>query len=251
MQEALDDGPDRNTRTRLCAATREVRPVDQLLRFVRAPDGAVVPDIRTRLPGRGVWITSRRDALRRAIERQVFARHFRQPVRAPLELIDQTADLLRQDALQMLALCNKAGAVTSGFAKIEGMRPPILALVQATDGSEAEKARLQGVCRGRGPRRSDPKVILAFASDELGLSIGREHVIHAALSVHDAASVFVERALRFVEFQAHGPADPRAVPDAGPHGVSASPFQDEGDATPDHPSSLGASRGTGNPSARD
>ncbi|MCZ8184898.1 MAG: RNA-binding protein [Beijerinckiaceae bacterium] len=249
MDDALDDGPDRTARTRLCAATREVRPVDQLLRFVRAPDGLVVPDIRSRLPGRGVWITARRDSLRRALERQVFARHFRQPVIATPELIDRTADLLRQDALQMLALCNKAGAVTSGFAKIEGMRPPILALVQAKDGSEAEKLRLQGLCRGRGPRRSDPKVILAFASDELGLSIGREHVIHAALSVHDAASVFVERALRFVEFQAHGPAVPQAVPDAGAHGVPASPLQDEGGAAPD-PSSLGSSSGTGNPPAR-
>lgn len=251
MEDALDDGPDRKTRTRLCAATREIRPVDELLRFVRAPDGAVVPDIRARLPGRGVWVTARREALIRAIDRQIFARQFRQPVQAPRELADRTAALLRQDALQMLALCNKAGAVTSGFAKIEGMSGPILALVQASDGSEAEKARLRGLCRGRGPRRSDPKVILAFASDELGLSIGREHVIHAALSVHDAASVFVERALRFVEFQAHGPADPRAVPDAGPQGVPASPLQDEGDATPGHSSSLGASRGTGNPPARE
>jgi predicted RNA-binding protein YlxR (DUF448 family) len=251
MEEALDDGPDRNARTRLCAATREIRPVDQLLRFVRAPDGAVIPDIRARLPGRGVWVTANRIALRRAIDRQVFARQFRQPVRVGVELVEQTGDLLRQDALQMLALCNKAGAVTSGFAKVEGMRPPILALIQAIEGSPAEKARLQGVCRGRGPRRGDPKVILAFASHELGLSIGREHVIHAAVSVHDAASAFLDRALRFVEFQAQVPAEPQAVPDAGATGVLPSPLMDEGSATPDQPSSLGASSGTGKTSARE
>lgn len=233
MEEALDDGPDRKARDRLCAATRQVRPVEQLLRFVRAPDGTVTPDLRARLPGRGVWITCHADLLRRAIDKGVFARQFKQSVKVGPGLVEQTAGLLRQDALQMLALSNKAGAITTGFAKIEDMRGPILALVQASDGSPAEKARLQGHCRGRGPRRTDPKVILAFTASELALSIGRELVIHAALSVHDAASAFVERALRFVEFQAQGPADPETVPDAGPRGVPASPGENEGRQAPD------------------
>lgn len=245
MEDALDDGPDRNARSRLCAATREIRPVDRLLRFVRDPDGNVVPDIRGRLPGRGVWISCDRTLLRRAIDRQVFARQFRQPVRAGAELVGQADSLLRQDALQMLALCNKAGAITTGFAKIEGMRGPILVLVQASDGSAAEKTRLRGHCRGRGPGRKDPKVIEAFAASELGLSIGREHVIHAALSVHDAAQAFVERALRFVEFQAQGPAEPNAVPEPGPKGVPDTSLAENGAPAPDRPGSPGASHETG------
>lgn len=245
MDEALDDGPDRNARSRLCAATRAVHPVDQLLRFVRAPDGTVVPDIRARLPGRGVWIRCSRPALRQAVDRKVFGRHFRQPVKAGLELVDQTAHLLQQDALQMLALCNKAGAVTTGFDKIADMRGPILALIQATDGSQAEKQRLRGHCRGRGPRRNDPKVIDVFAARELGLSIGREHVIHAALSVHDAASAFLERALKFVEFQAQGPTEPNTAPDGGTDRIPA-PLPAEGGApAPDQHGTLGASCGTG------
>src|SRR5260221_11532803 len=47
-------------RERLCVATREVRPVGELMRFVVGPDGSVVPDLKHRLPGRGVWITARR-----------------------------------------------------------------------------------------------------------------------------------------------------------------------------------------------
>ena len=38
---------------RTCIVTRETQPVDALIRFVVAPDGAVVPDLRRRLPGRG------------------------------------------------------------------------------------------------------------------------------------------------------------------------------------------------------
>ncbi len=33
-------------------------PADALIRFVVAPDGTVVPDLRRRLPGRGVWVTA-------------------------------------------------------------------------------------------------------------------------------------------------------------------------------------------------
>ena len=39
-------GPDR-----LCIATRQVRSIDEMLRFVVGPDGSVVPDIKRRLPG--------------------------------------------------------------------------------------------------------------------------------------------------------------------------------------------------------
>ena len=42
---------------------RRGSPVDDMIRFVVAPDGAVVPDLRRRLPGRGLWITATREAL--------------------------------------------------------------------------------------------------------------------------------------------------------------------------------------------
>ena len=42
---------------RLCAATRSVKPVDDMIRFVVGPDG-VVPDLKRKLPGRGVWVTA-------------------------------------------------------------------------------------------------------------------------------------------------------------------------------------------------
>ena len=45
--------------------TGAVMPKDALLRFVLAPDGQVVPDLAGKLPGRGIWVTPRRDAKRR------------------------------------------------------------------------------------------------------------------------------------------------------------------------------------------
>ena len=50
----LDNGPrtDRSATMRMCAVCREVRPVDELIRFVLSPEGAVVPDLKRKLPGR-------------------------------------------------------------------------------------------------------------------------------------------------------------------------------------------------------
>ncbi len=245
MDEDGDEGPDRAAVARLCIVTRAVLPISGLIRFVRGPDGTVVPDIRNRLPGRGVWITNSVEILRQAIARKAFARGLKDKVTIPEGLEALVADLLRKDALQMLSLANKAGAVTSGFAKIEGIKGGLLALVQASDGSPAEIARLQRGCRGKARGKRDPAVIRAFAAHELGLSLGREHVIHAALTVHDAALVFLDRALRFVEFQAGGPAELPEASASGPSGISELP--DQGDSAPvpeDHPGGVAAD-GTG------
>ena len=82
-----DGGPHVRNRERLCAATRTVRPVSELIRFVIGPEGEVVADIKSRLPGRGLWVTATRDALNEAIRRRAFSRGFRREVRlAPISL---------------------------------------------------------------------------------------------------------------------------------------------------------------------
>lgn len=224
-------GDDRRAVTRRCIVTRDILPVDALVRFVAGPDGVLTPDIRNRLPGRGVWVTAARGVLGEAVRRKAFGRALKAEVRLPPDLVAEVEGLLRRDALQMLALANKAGQVTSGFAKIEGMKGPVLALVQASDGSDAERERLAGLMRERGPRRAAPALIRAFTAEEIALSLGREHVIHAALAVHPAASAFLDRAARFVEFLSDGPAKRNGASANGPDGVFQDPLDEGPDAT--------------------
>ena len=54
----LDTGPRAQELERMCVATRTVRPVDDMIRFVVGPDGEAVPDLKRKLPGRGVWVTA-------------------------------------------------------------------------------------------------------------------------------------------------------------------------------------------------
>ena len=63
----LDAGPGRRAPERTCIVTRVAQAPEAMIRFVRGPDGRVVPDLRARLPGRGAWVSARRDAVATAV----------------------------------------------------------------------------------------------------------------------------------------------------------------------------------------
>ena len=53
-------------RQRIDLLTRERLPKQDLIRFVLAPNGEIVPDLKERLPGRGVWVTAAHDKVAEA-----------------------------------------------------------------------------------------------------------------------------------------------------------------------------------------
>src|SRR5437868_10059471 len=98
----LDGGP-RTTKPgtlRMCALTRQVRPVDELIRFVVAPTGEVVPDLKHKLPGRGLWISASRSALADAIKRGTFAKGFKREVRLSPDFAAATERLMVAGAVE-------------------------------------------------------------------------------------------------------------------------------------------------------
>lgn len=124
---------------RSCALTRAVRPVDELIRFVAGPDGIIVPDLRRRLPGRGVWITASRQSVAEAQKKKVFSRALKDgSVRVEGDLTDQVDALIERSALNALSLARKAGEIVSGFSKVEAAvrGQDIIGLVQARDGGD-------------------------------------------------------------------------------------------------------------------
>src|ERR1700683_3202717 len=85
-----------------------------LIRFVVGPIGEAVPDVKNKLPGRGIWVTATRPALEDAIKRKVFSRGFKRDVRLPADLVLQTEMSLVRAALDALAIAGKAGTVLAG-----------------------------------------------------------------------------------------------------------------------------------------
>lgn len=101
---------------RTCLGCREARGKEELLRFVLAPDGTVVPDILAKLPGRGAYTCFRRECLRQAVTRRQFSRAFRGEAKvAPADVLAaQIDERLRERIASYLALANKAGKIVSG-----------------------------------------------------------------------------------------------------------------------------------------
>ena len=104
---------------RTCIVTGTKDVPEAMLRFALSPDGSVVPDIRRKLPGRGVWTRLSFETVSRAAAKRAFSRAFRTEAEAPASLAETVGALLEQDALQSLSIANKAGLVVAGAFKVE------------------------------------------------------------------------------------------------------------------------------------
>ena len=104
---------------RTCIVTGAKSAPEAMLRFALGPDGAVVPDIRRKLPGRGVWTELSFETVSRAAAKQAFSRAFRTKAEAPASLAETVGALLERDALQSLSIANKAGLVVAGAFKVD------------------------------------------------------------------------------------------------------------------------------------
>jgi uncharacterized protein len=196
--EDEETGPNRT-----CVATRDVLPVDQLLRFVLDPDGVLTPDLKGKLPGRGAWIRSSRATLHDAIKRNSFSRSLKKPVKTPTNLEDLVESLLVADVRQALAIANKAGLVIAGFSKVEAAlaRKDTAALISASDGSPDGKRKLiQAILRNHGKNDAIP-CLSELTSDEMDLALGRENAIHAALQAGSASDAFLMKCKRLMNFR--------------------------------------------------
>jgi predicted RNA-binding protein YlxR (DUF448 family) len=199
----LDAGPHARERERLCVVTRAVRPVADLIRFVIGPDGAAVPDLKSKLPGRGVWVTATQTALDDAIKRKAFSRGFKRDVRLPADLVSRTEQLLERAVLDALAIAGKAGRVAVGFAKAETalQHDDVVALLHAKEGSSDGIRKLDAALHRR--QKGKPVAVIgALASAQLDLALGRPNVIHAALLAGPASDTFLARLQRLERFRA-------------------------------------------------
>lgn len=229
----LDAGHDRGRKSslRTCIVSREVKPPEEMIRFVRSPDGPVIADLHAKLPGRGAWVGATREAVDRAVKRRAFRRAFKDERADPAkDVADRIAEGLRADLRQSLAFANKAGCVVTGFTKVEseiGSGRGIAALIHARDASADARRKLVSALRRRyGDARYTIPIVEDLSGSELDMALGRDHVIHAALVAGAGSSGCLARWRRLRTFEGAATvfeeADP---PDAG--AVASDPHDDE------------------------
>jgi predicted RNA-binding protein YlxR (DUF448 family) len=197
---------------RTCALTRLEKPVGELIRFVLGPDGTIVPDTEARAEGRGVWITLNHASVEEAVRKKAFARSLKEQVVVPPDLAELTRLRLEQRFTAALAMARKAGQFTTGGMKVKAAieAGKLIALLSANDGADDGKNKMQGALRalnharreGSAPGPQVPHFEL-LSSTQLGLALGLENVIHAALMTGAAAQSALDKARRLARYNAH------------------------------------------------
>ena len=178
---------------RTCILTRRKGTHDDLIRLALGPDGSVHPDVRARAPGRGAWIgvtraeldaTNAKGKLKAALQRAFKTND----VSVPAGLGERIEQALRQTALDRLGMEARAGNLINGADKVEiaARSGKVALLIHAADAGDDGRRKLDQAWRVGGGEQQGlnfplPRTILSMA-------LGRENVVHAALTDPAAAS---------------------------------------------------------------
>ena len=234
--DIADDGAGS---TRTCVLTRAKGSPEALVRLALSPDGEVAPDVRARAPGRGAWIGVNRPALDEANAKGklkgALARAFKQEVKVPDDLGEKTEAALRQAALDRLGLEARSGTLINGSDKVEqaARQGKVHLLIHAGDAGQDGNRKLDQAWRVGGPstalRTSGGRgLVFPLPRTILSLALGRENVVHVALTDPAAARrvrTAIDRWLAFINPEAGLEGG-----DAAPAGPLAADDKDEGNA---------------------
>jgi predicted RNA-binding protein YlxR (DUF448 family) len=196
-------------------------PEERLVRFVAGPGGVVVPDVARKLPGRGLWVASTREAVDQAAAKGGFSRAAKAKLSAPADLADQVENLLKIRLLSGLGLARRAGDLILGFEKTaQAIEQGKTAwLVEASDGAhDGRRKLLQSVRRAADAGLPSPRLLGVFSSEELGLALGLGNVIHVALLAGRGADRWTMDVERLSGFRPLIPLSWREEPTGGRNG---------------------------------
>lgn len=203
--------PRRQETERECCLTREVRPVAELMRFVVGPDDVLVPDIDARAEGRGAWVTASAAMVGEAVRRKAFLKSLKAPVTVPVDLAELAGTRLEQRLCGALSMAKKAGQIVTGATKVRSAieKGEIIALFTASDAAPDGRGKMAGAlkaaqmaAREAGIPGPDTPHFEMLESAQLGLALGLENVIHAALTTGPAAQGALARAERLARYKA-------------------------------------------------
>lgn len=191
LDGATVDAPlDGAAATRRCLVTGRTAPRAELIRFAVGPDGVVVCDLGEKLPGRGLWVAAERAALA-AADARAFARANHGPVTVPGDLAARVEAGLRRRLIDLLGMARRAGALVAGYEKTRSALKAGDArlLIAAHDGAADGRGKLSALAPGL-------KEMTALSADEIGAALGRDGVVHAAVTDTRLAAVIMREAAR-------------------------------------------------------
>ena len=217
MRARSNDPLEAHVPERSCILTRRTAPREELIRLALGPDGSVAPDVRARAPGRGAWIgvtraeldeANAKGKLKGALQRAFKAKD----VTVPADLGERIEAALRQATLDRLGMEARSGNLINGSDRVEiaARQGKVHLLIHAADAGEDGRRKLDQAWRVGGPDETvnangGQGLLFPVERTILSLALGRENVVHAALTDRAAAARVLHALSRWRAF-----IDPRA-----------------------------------------
>jgi uncharacterized protein len=208
-QREAGDGPERS-----CAFSRATLAPDELIRFVLAPDGTIVPDLDCKLPGRGAWLRAERAIVEKALKARTLSRALKADAKVPEGLAQGIEDQLVRRTTGALSLANKAGLAAAGFQQVESglEKGTVAVLIHGLDAAADGAAKLDRKFKAIQSSLERPApVVTVLTINEISLAMGRPSVVHAALKSGGLAERFLREAGRLVRYRASSAASELVV----------------------------------------
>lgn len=203
---------------RTCIVTRESGSPEELIRFVAAPDGTVVADLKRQLPGRGCFVSLDRMLVEKAVEKKLFARALKADVRAPEDLAERVDRLFAAQLTGMMNMARKAGQFVTGASKVDAAvrSGAAIATFHAKDAAQDGVRKIDQARKawhlGMNTDVEIPSFRL-FTEAEMEELMGQNAFIHAAALAGQAGEGVVKRANLLERYRSGGQS--RATGDAG------------------------------------
>ena len=215
MRNPRNDPLEAHVPERTCILSRRTASREELIRLALGPDGTVAPDVRARAPGRGAWIGVSRSELDEAISKGklkgALQRAFKtNDVKVPDDLGELIAQALRQATLDRLGMEARSGNLINGADRVEtaARNGSVHLLIHAEDAGEDGRRKLDQAWRvGGGDQQG---LVFPEGRTILSMALGRENVVHIALTDRAAAARVLHALSRWRAF-----IDPRAGLEGG------------------------------------
>lgn len=189
---------------RTCIVTRKNASVETLIRFVIGPNNQIVPDLKAKLPGRGVWVSARHSVIEAATNQKAFNKSFKTDVEVAPNLAHIVDTLLLKSALSNLSMARKAGAIVMGATKVDAAirSGQVILVLHAKETKEDGKQKIaQAIHTIQQQTNRNIKTISLFTSDEMRVAFGANPVMHAALLDTKAAEGFLKTIYKLLAYR--------------------------------------------------
>lgn len=180
---------------RRCIASGEIKPKEQLLRFVKTPDSRLIPDFNKKFSGRGLYVSNSRRLLQKALEKNLFIKSIHLHLKIQDDFLEMVERLLYQRGLDALNLARKAGALVTGFEKVKEkiLQNKVAFMVEAKDAGQDGIDKMSVLTKNM-------ETFRLYNINDLDNTLNKVNTVHIAVLKSDIAGMVYENLKKYQTF---------------------------------------------------